>query len=160
MKSNLRIGFGFDAHRLVKNRKLILGGVEVPYSKGLLGHSDADVLSHSIADALLGAAGLNDIGSYFPDTDSKLKGISSLKILSKVLQMISKNSYKIVNIDTVIVCQEPKLNPYFPKMKEKIAKALKLNKSLISLKAKTTEGMGFTGKKQGIASYSMVLLQK
>lgn len=160
MKSNLRIGFGFDAHRLVKNRKLILGGVEVPYSKGLLGHSDADVLSHSIGDALLGAAGFNDIGCYFPDTDKKLKGISSLKILSKILQMVSKNGYKIVNIDSVVVCEEPKLNPYFPKMKEKLAKALKINKSIISLKAKTTEGMGLTGKKQGIASYSMVLLQK
>ena len=160
MKTNLRIGFGFDAHRLVKNRKLILGGVEVPYSKGLLGHSDADVLCHSIADALLGAAGLNDIGCYFPDTDSKLKGISSLKILSKIMQMISKKGFDIVNIDSVVVCQEPKLNPYFNKMKEKLAKALKLNKSFISLKAKTTEGMGLTGKKQGIASYSMVLLQK
>jgi len=160
VKSNLRIGFGFDAHRLVKNRKLILGGVEVPYSKGLLGHSDADVLSHSIGDALLGAAGFNDIGCYFPDTDKKLKGISSLKILSKILQMVSKNGYKIVNIDSVVVCEEPKLNPYFPKMKEKLAKALKINKSIISLKAKTTEGMGLTGKKQGIASYSMVLLQK
>jgi 2-C-methyl-D-erythritol 2,4-cyclodiphosphate synthase len=160
VKSNLRIGFGFDAHRLVKNRKLILGGVDVPYLKGLLGHSDADVLSHAIADALLGAAGLNDIGCYFPDTDSKLKGISSLRILSKIVQMISKKGFDIVNIDSVVVCQEPKLNPYFNKMKEKLAKALKINKSIISLKAKTTEGMGFTGKKQGIASYSMVLLQK
>jgi 2-C-methyl-D-erythritol 2,4-cyclodiphosphate synthase len=160
MKSNLRIGFGFDAHRLAKNRKLILGGVEVPYLKGLLGHSDADVLIHSIADALLGAAGLNDIGFYFPDTDKKLKGISSLNILSKILQMISKNGCKIVNIDSVVVCQEPKLNPYFPKMKEKISKVLKINKSFMGLKAKTTEGMGFTGKKQGIVSYSVVLLQK
>jgi 2-C-methyl-D-erythritol 2,4-cyclodiphosphate synthase len=160
MKSNLRIGFGFDAHRLVKNRKLLLGGVEVPYSKGLSGHSDADVLSHSIADALLGAAGLNDIGYYFPDTNSKLKGISSLRILSKILQMISKKGFDIVNIDSVVVCQEPKLNLYFPSMKEKLAKVLKIDKSFISLKAKTTEGMGFTGRGEGITSYSIALLQK
>lgn len=160
MKTKLRVGFGFDAHRLVKNRKLILGGVEVKYSKGLLGHSDADVLCHSIADAILGGAGLNDIGYYFPDTDKKLKGISSLKILSKVLQMISKNSYKIVNIDSVIVCQEPKLNPYFNKMKENLAKTLKIKKLQIGLKAKTTENLGFTGRKEGIASYTIVLLEK
>ncbi len=160
MKSSLRIGFGFDAHRLTKNRKLILGGVEVPYSKGLSGHSDADVLSHSIADALLGAAGLNDIGYYFPDTNSKLKGISSLKILSKILQVISKKGLDIVNIDSVVVCQEPKLNPYFQRMKEKLAKVLKIDKSLISLKAKTTEGMGFMGRGEGIASYSIALLQR
>lgn len=160
VKTKLRLGFGFDAHKLVKNRKLILGGVEVKYSKGLLGHSDADVLSHAIGDALLGAAGLNDIGHYFPDTDLKLKGISSLKILSKILQITSKKGYKIVNIDSVVVCQEPKLNPYFPKMKEKLAKTLTINKSQIGLKAKTTEGMGFAGKKQGIVSYSIALLQK
>jgi len=156
----LRVGFGFDAHRLVKNHKLILGGVEVKYSKGLLGHSDADVLCHSIADAILGAGGLNDIGYYFPDTDKKLKGISSLKILSKILQMISKKGYKIINIDSVIVCQEPKLNPYFNKMKENLAKILKIEKSAIGLKAKTTENLGFTGRREGIACYAVVLLQK
>lgn len=160
MNINLRIGFGFDAHKLVKNRKLILGGVAIPYSKGLLGHSDADVLSHSIADALLGAAGFNDIGYYFPDTDKKLKGISSLKILSKILLMISKADYKIVNIDSVIVCREPKLNPYFPMMKEKLSKTLKINKSQITLKAKTTEGLGFTGRKEGIIAYSIALLEE
>jgi len=160
MRNNLRIGFGFDAHRLVKNRKLILGGVEVPYLKGLLGHSDADVLAHSIADALLGAAGLNDIGCYFPDTDSKLKGISSLKILSKILIMISKKGFKIVNIDSVIVGQEPKLNPHFPFIKDNLAKTLKIEKSQIALKAKTTEGMEFTGRGEGIASYSIALLEK
>jgi 2-C-methyl-D-erythritol 2,4-cyclodiphosphate synthase len=160
VKSNLRIGFGFDAHRLVKNRKLVLGGVEVPYSQGLLGHSDADVLIHSIADAILGASELNDIGCYFPDTDSKLQGISSLKILSKIMQMISKKGFDIVNIDSVVVCQEPKLNPYFNKMKENLAKILKIEKTAIGLKAKTTEGMGFTGRGEGVASYSIVLLQK
>jgi 2-C-methyl-D-erythritol 2,4-cyclodiphosphate synthase len=160
VKTKIRVGFGIDAHKLVKNRKLILGSIEVPYSKGLLGHSDADVLSHSIADSLLGAAGLNDIGYYYPDTDMKLKGISSLKILEKILLMISKNGYSIVNIDLVIVCQEPKLNPYFPKMKEKLSKTLKIKKSQIALKAKTTEGMGFTGRGEGIASYSIALLEK
>lgn len=160
MKSNLRIGFGFDVHKLVKNRKLILGGVEIKYPKGLLGHSDADVLAHSIADALLGAAGLNDIGYYFPDTNKKLKGISSLLILSKILQLVIKEGYKIVNIDSVVVCQEPKLNPYFPMMKEKLSKTLKIRKSQIGLKAKTTEKMGFTGRKEGIATYTITLLEK
>jgi 2-C-methyl-D-erythritol 2,4-cyclodiphosphate synthase len=160
MKTKLRIGIGFDAHRLVKSRKLILGGVEIPYPKGLFGHSDADVLCHSIADALLGAAGLNDIGYYFPDTDPKLKGISSLKILAKVLELISDNGFRIVNIDSVLICQEPKLSPYYNKMKEKLAKTLKINKSLIGLKAKTTEGMGIEGRKQGISCYSVVLLKK
>ena len=160
VKSKLRIGFGFDTHKLIKNRKLILGGVEVKYSKGLLGHSDADVLCHSIADALLGAAGLNDIGYYFPDTDPKLKGISSLKILSKILQMISNNGYKIINIDSVIVCQEPELNPYFNKMKENLAKILKIEKSAIGLKAKTTENLGFTGRQEGIACYAVAMLER
>ena len=160
VKANLRIGFGFDVHRLVKDRKFILGGIVIKYSKGLLGHSDADVLSHSISDALLGAAGLNDIGYYFPDTDKKLKGISSLIILSKILQMISKQGYKIVNIDSVVVCQEPKLNPYFPKMKDKLARTLKIDTSQIGLKAKTTEKLGFTGRGEGIASYTIALLEK
>ncbi len=160
MKTKVRVGIGFDAHRLVKNRKLILGGVEINYSKGLLGHSDADVLCHSIADALLGAVGLNDIGYYFPDTDSKLKGISSLKILSKILQMISKQGYEIINIDSVVVCREPKLNPYFPKMKERLTNTLKIEKSQIGLKAKTTENLGFIGRREGVACYSIVLLEK
>jgi 2-C-methyl-D-erythritol 2,4-cyclodiphosphate synthase len=160
VKSNIRVGFGFDVHKLVKNRKLILGGAEVKYPKGLLGHSDADVLCHSIADALLGAAGLNDIGFYFPDTDKKLKGISSLKILSKILQMISKQGYEIVNIDSVVVCQEPKLNPYFPKMKEKLSKTLKIDIFQIGLKAKTTENLGFTGRGEGIACYAVAMLEK
>ena len=147
-------------HRLVKGRDLILGGVKIPFEKGLLGFSDADVLAHSIADALLGAAGLNDIGCYFPDTDSKLKGISSLKILSKILLMISKKGFWIVNIDSVIVGQEPQLNLYFPKMKEKLVKVLKIDKSQIGLKAKTTEGMGFIGRREGIVCYAVAMLGK
>jgi len=160
VKANFRIGFGFDAHRLVKHRKFILGGAEIKYEKGLLGHSDADVLCHSIGDALLGAAGLNDIGCYFPDTDLKYQGIPSLKILTKVSSMILKQGYRIVNIDSVIVCQEPKLNPYFPKMKKVLSKTLKVNQSHIGLKAKTTEGMGFTGSREGIAVYTIALLEK
>lgn len=160
VKNSYRIGFGFDVHRLVNNRKFILGGIKIKYNKGLLGHSDADVLSHAIVDALLGAAGLSDIGYYFPDTDMKIKGISSLKILSKVLSMVTKQKYQIVNIDSVIVCQEPKLNPYFPKMKQLLAKTLKISKFQLGLKAKTTEGMGFEGRKEGISCYSIALLQK
>jgi 2-C-methyl-D-erythritol 2,4-cyclodiphosphate synthase len=160
VKANFRIGFGFDVHKLVKNRKLILGGMQIKYPKGLVGHSDADVLCHSIVDALLGAAGLNDIGYYFPDTDMKLKGISSVKILSKVITMISRNKYNIINVDSVIVCQEPKLNPYFPGIKKILAKTLEINQSQIGLKAKTTEGMGFEGRKEAISCYSIALLQK
>lgn len=160
MKLNYRVGFGFDVHKLVKNRKMILGGVEIKYLKGLLGHSDADVLCHSITDALLGAAGLDDIGSYFPDTDKKLKGISSLEILSKVIKMITERGYRIVNIDSAVVCQEPKLNPYFPKMKQILVKILKIKESQIGLKAKTTEKLGFTGRKEGIACYTIALLER
>ncbi|MEO0076223.1 MAG: 2-C-methyl-D-erythritol 2,4-cyclodiphosphate synthase [candidate division WOR-3 bacterium] len=160
MSLNLRIGIGIDAHNLVKNRKLILGGIEIKYSLGLLGHSDADVICHAIADALLGAAGLNDIGYYFPDTDEKLKGISSLKILSKVLTMIKKDGYQIINIDSVIICQEPKLNPYFPKMKANLASVLKVNQSQIGLKAKTTEGIKFPKFDPSIACISVALLAK
>ncbi|MCX8014691.1 MAG: 2-C-methyl-D-erythritol 2,4-cyclodiphosphate synthase [candidate division WOR-3 bacterium] len=160
MKTNLRIGIGFDAHNLVKNRKLILGGIEIKYSKGLLGHSDADVICHAIADALLGAAGLNDIGYYFPDTDEKLKNISSLKILSRVLLMIAKQDYKIINIDTVIICQAPKLNPYFPKMKAKLASVLKIDRSQIGLKAKTTEGINLLKANQSIGCIAVAMLAK
>lgn len=157
---NLRIGIGVDAHNLVKNRKLILGGIEIKYPKGLLGHSDADVICHAIADALLGAAGLNDIGYYLPDTDKKLKDISSLKILSKVLTMITKEGYKIINVDSVIICHKPKLNPYFSKMKAKLASVLKINQSQIGLKAKTTEGIKFPKFNQSIACISVAMLTK
>ncbi|MEO0091438.1 MAG: 2-C-methyl-D-erythritol 2,4-cyclodiphosphate synthase [candidate division WOR-3 bacterium] len=155
-----RVGLGFDSHPLRKNRKLILGGVKISSSLGLYGHSDADVLCHSIGDALLGAIGLNDIGCYFPNTEPKLKGISSLKILAEIMKMIRKNGYKIINLDSVIICQKPKLNPYFDKIKSNLAKILKIEKSAIGLKAKTTEGLGFARERQGIISCSIVLLQK
>lgn len=160
MLSKYRVGIGFDSHPLRKNRKLILGGVEIPYPKGLYGHSDADVLCHSIGDAILGAIGLNDIGCYFPNTDPKLKGISSLKILAEIMQKVTKYGYKIINVDSVIICQEPKLNPYFDKMKKNLAKILNVKVSAIGLKAKTTEGLEFATKHQVIISYSMALLQK
>ncbi|MCX7785824.1 MAG: 2-C-methyl-D-erythritol 2,4-cyclodiphosphate synthase [candidate division WOR-3 bacterium] len=160
MLSKYRIGFGFDSHPLRKNRKLIIGGVEIPFSYGLFGHSDADVLCHSIGDALLGAVGLNDIGCYFPDTDPKLRGISSLKILAQIMKLIEKNRYRIINVDSVVICQKPKLNPYFEQMKMKLAEVLKVDKSAIGIKAKTTEGLGFTNKQQGIIAYSLALLRK
>jgi 2-C-methyl-D-erythritol 2,4-cyclodiphosphate synthase len=156
----LRIGIGYDVHKLVKNRNLILGGVKIPYSKGLLGHSDADVLSHAIGDALLGSLGLGDLGKHFPDTDAKYKNISSLKLLNIINKMISKHKGKIENIDSIILAQEPKLAKYIDKMRQNIANSLNLNKDKVSVKATTTEGMGFVGKKQGIEAYSIVLVNQ
>jgi 2-C-methyl-D-erythritol 2,4-cyclodiphosphate synthase len=155
-----KIGFGYDAHRLVKGRDLILGGVKIPYQKGLLGHSDADVLSHAIGEAILGALSLGDLGKHFPDTDEKYKGIPSLKILSIINDMTTKENAKIIHIDSTIVAQEPKLSPYIKKMRENIAEILKINIDQVSVKATTTEGMGFTGRKEGISAYAVVLLEK
>lgn len=155
-----RVGIGYDAHRLVKNRYLILGGVKIPYSKGLLGHSDADVLSHAIGDALLGSLGLGDLGKHFPNTDKKYKNISSLKLLNMIKKMILKHKGKIENIDSIILAEEPKLAKYIDKMRQNIAKSLDINKDKISVKATTTEGMGFIGTKQGIAAYSIVLVNQ
>jgi 2-C-methyl-D-erythritol 2,4-cyclodiphosphate synthase len=155
-----KIGFGYDAHRLVKGRDLILGGVKVPHEKGLLGHSDADVLSHAIGEAILGALSLGDLGKHFPDTDEKYIGISSLKILSMIDDMAKKENAKIIHIDSTIVAQEPKLSPYIEKMRENIADVLKINIDQISVKATTTEGLGFTGKKEGISGYAVVLVEK
>ena len=154
----LRVGIGYDAHRLVKNRSLILGGVKIPHSKGLSGHSDADVLSHAIGDALLGSLSLGDLGKHFPDTDKKYKNISSLKILNHIGKMISKRKGKIANMDSVILVQEPKLSKYINKMRKNIAGALNIDEHRVSVKATTTEGMGFVGKKQGIAVYAIVLV--
>ena len=156
----LRIGFGYDAHRLVKGRDLILGGVKIPYEKGLLGHSDADVLSHAIGEAILGALSLGDLGKHFPDTDEKYKGISSLKILSMINDMAKKENAKIIHIDSTIVAQEPKLSPYIEKMRENIADVLKIKTDQVSVKATTTEGLGFTGRKEGISAYAIVLMEK
>jgi len=155
-----RVGFGYDAHRLVKARKLILGGVEIPFKKGLSGFSDADVLCHAIGDALLGALNLGDLGKHFPDTDEKYKDISSLKILSMINEKIKKQNSKIVNIDSTIVAQKPKLSSYIDEMRERISDALGIKEENVSVKATTTEGMGFAGKGEGMAAFSVVLIEK
>lgn len=154
----MRIGTGYDVHRLVKDRKLILGGVEIPYEKGLLGHSDADVLLHAIMDALLGAAALGDIGEHFPDTEETWEGISSLTLLKLVKSMLEKNTFLIENIDATIVAQAPKLRPYILSMRQNIADALDLDLSQVSVKATTEEGLGFTGAGEGIAAQAAALI--
>lgn len=154
----LRIGFGYDVHRLVERRPLFLGGVNIPFEKGLMGHSDADVLIHSIIDALFGAAGEGDIGLHFPDTDPGYKDISSLILLERVAKVLSERNLTIINIDTVIVAQKPKLAVYFPAMKKNIALALATEENKINVKATTTEGLGFTGLGEGIAAYAVASL--
>lgn len=150
----MRVGMGYDVHRLVKGRRLILGGVEVPFGRGLLGHSDGDVLLHAICDALLGATGKGDIGKHFPDTDLKYKDISSLVLLGKTREIIKE--YRVNNIDSIIIAQEPKLASYLEKMKENIAKVLKIDKGKINIKATTTERLGSIGRGEGIAAYATV----
>ena len=154
-----RIGFAYDAHRLTKGRDLILGGVKISYPKGLLGHSDADVLTHAIGEAILGALSLGDLGKHFPDTDEKYKGISSLKILSMINKMAKKEKAEIINIDSTIVAEEPKLSSYLMEMRKNIADVLKINVNQVSVKATTTEGMGFAGRKEGISAYAVVLVE-
>lgn len=154
----MRVGLGYDVHRLDYNRPLILGGVTIPFSKGLVGHSDADVLVHAIMDALLGALSLGDIGKHFPPSDMKYKNISSLKLLHHVSTLINSKNYCIGNIDSTIIAEEPKLSPYIPDMRLNIAKTLKVDTSVISIKATTEEGLGFTGKKEGIAAQGICLL--
>lgn len=154
----MRIGTGYDVHRLVENRALILGGVAVPYEKGLLGHSDADVLLHAIMDALLGAAALGDIGKHFPDSDPAYAGISSITLLKKVGELLAKEHYLVGNIDATIIAQRPKLASYLPQMRENIAEALGIALSQINLKATTEEGLGFTGSGEGIAAQAVCLL--
>jgi 2-C-methyl-D-erythritol 2,4-cyclodiphosphate synthase len=155
-----RIGNGYDVHRLVKERSLIIGGVDIAYEKGLLGHSDADVLVHAIMDALLGACGESDIGKHFPDTDNLYKGISSLKLLCKVGEIIASKGYKVANIDSIIVAQAPKMAPHIDKMKQNIAETLGIALDDINIKATTTEGLGFAGEGEGIASYAVACLYK
>ena len=154
----MRIGFGYDVHRLVEGRDLILGGVKIEYEKGLLGHSDADVLLHSIADAILGAAALGDIGKHFPDTDPKYKGADSLILLKEAYKKVCEAGYKIGNLDATVCAQAPKLMPYIEKMRENIAEALSVDISSISIKATTTEKLGFVGNGEGISSYAVCLL--
>lgn len=156
----IRIGNGYDVHKLVPNRKLILGGVEIPFSLGLLGHSDADVLIHAIMDAMLGALALGDIGKHFPDNDDKFKNIDSLVLLGKVYNLIIKKGYKIGNIDSIIVMQKPKISQYIKSMREKISHTLNIDISQISIKATTEEKLGFTGEELGVKSYAVALLTK
>lgn len=155
----MRVGLGYDVHKLAENRKLILGGVEIPYEKGLLGHSDADVLVHAIMDALLGAGKLGDIGVLFPDTDPKYKGISSITLLKYVNDEISKKGIRIINIDSIIVAQKPKMRPYIPEMEKNIAAALDINIDDINIKATTEEELGFTGSGEGISSKAVCLIE-
>ncbi|MFZ5645649.1 MAG: 2-C-methyl-D-erythritol 2,4-cyclodiphosphate synthase [Bacillota bacterium] len=154
----MRIGFGYDVHRLVYERKLILGGVEITYEKGLQGHSDADVLVHAIMDALLGAAGLGDIGRHFPDTDPSYRGISSMKLLGMVREKLDDHGYKIYNLDSTIVAQAPKLSIYIEMMRKNISDTLGVDASSVNVKATTTEGLGFTGTGEGISSYAAALI--
>ena len=157
---SLRIGHGYDVHRLEENRKLILGGVDIPHEKGLLGHSDADVLVHAIMDALLGALALGDIGKHFPDTDEKYKGADSMKLFEKVCEIIRSNGYEISNIDSTICAQAPKLAPFITTMRENIARVSGLDISQVSVKATTEEKLGFTGEKLGISATAVCLVYK
>lgn len=154
----MRIGMGYDVHRLTEGRDLILGGVNIPYEKGLLGHSDADVLLHAIMDALLGAAALGDIGKHFPDTDPAYKGISSLKLLGHVGELLEKKGYAIGNIDATIIAQRPKMAPHIPAMRANVAEVLHIDEDQINIKATTEEGLGFTGTGEGISSQAICLL--
>ena len=154
-----RIGNGYDVHRLVKGRKLILGGVNIPHSLGLDGHSDADVLCHALCDSLLGASGAGDLGKHFPDTDDQWKGVSSLILLKKTEKIVAELGYHITNIDTTIVAQQPKLAPHIQAMTRNIAECLKIHFDQVNIKATTTENLGFTGREEGISAYAVVLLQ-
>lgn len=156
----MRIGIGYDVHKLTPDRKLILGGVNIPYELGLLGHSDADVLLHAICDALLGAAALGDIGKHFPDTDSSYKNIDSMLLLDRVNELLQTKGYIISNIDATIVCQKPKLAPYIEQMRINISTCLRLDVSQVNIKATTTETLGFEGRKEGISSHAVCLISK
>lgn len=155
----MRVGIGYDVHKLVEGRALVLGGVNIPSEKGLLGHSDADVLVHAIIDALLGAAGEGDIGKHFPDSDIKYRGISSLILLSKVRELFNVKGLEILNIDSVIIAQEPKLAPYREKMTDNVAQTLGISARQVNVKATTTEGLGFTGTGEGIAAYAVAMIK-
>ena len=157
--TNLRIGHGYDVHRLVEGRKLILGGVDIPWERGLLGHSDADVLTHAVMDALTGAARLGDIGKLFPDTDPAYAGISSLKLLADVGRLLNERGYQVVNIDATLLAQAPKVGPYKQEMAENMARALGIQPDQVNVKATTEEGLGFTGDGSGMAAHAVVLLE-
>ena len=154
----MRIGHGYDVHKLAENRKLILGGVDIPHTVGLLGHSDADVVTHAVMDALLGAAALGDIGQHFPDTDEAYRGADSLKLLDAVCKKIKNKGYQISNIDATIIAQAPKLSPFIPKMKENLARICRIDPDCVNVKATTEEHLGFTGEKLGISAHAVCLL--
>lgn len=156
----MRVGMGYDVHRLTAGRKLILGGVEIPYGKGLLGHSDADVLVHAVMDALLGAAALGDIGKHFPDTDPEYEGVSSIRLLEHVGRLLDEKGYVIENIDATVVAQRPKMRPYIEQMRENIATALRIATEQVNVKATTEEGLGFTGTGEGISSQAVCAVEK
>lgn len=156
----MRVGHGYDVHRFVPGRDLIIGGVKIPYEQGLLGHSDADVLLHAVMDSLLGAAALGDIGLHFPDTDDKYKGISSLLLLKETGKLINEAGYEIINIDATVLAQAPKLRPYMDQMRENISKTLGIAISQVNIKATTEEGLGFTGRKEGMAAHAVSLLEE
>jgi 2-C-methyl-D-erythritol 2,4-cyclodiphosphate synthase len=155
----LRIGHGYDAHRFAKNRKLVLGGITIPYDLGLAGHSDADVLTHALCDAILGALGERDIGFHFPDSDNAYDSIYSITLLERVMERAAKNTYTISNCDITIICQKPRLAPHLDKMKNLLAKTCKIDSNAVNIKATTTEKMGFTGREEGISCHAVVLLQ-
>ena len=156
----MRIGHGYDVHKLVEDRDLILGGVQIPYEKGLLGHSDADVLLHAVSDALLGAAGLRDIGYHFPDTDPAYKGADSLELLCQVAQKITDKGYRVSNVDVTLIAQRPKVGKYIPQMAQNIAGALNIDMDRVNVKATTEEGLGFTGNLEGISRHAVCLLEE
>ena len=156
----MRIGHGYDVHKLAENRELIIGGVNIPFEKGLLGHSDADVLLHAICDALLGGAALGDIGKHFPDTDPEFRGVDSMLLLKKVAELLWDKGYKIINIDSTVLAQRPKLSPYILKMRENIASMAGVDTDCVSVKATTEEGLGFTGEGLGIAAHAVCLIDK
>ena len=156
----MRIGMGYDVHKLTEGRDLILGGVKIPWEKGLLGHSDADVLIHAVMDALLGAAALGDIGKHFPDTDPAYKGISSLKLLEHVMCLLKRNGFSVGNVDAVIIAQKPKMAPHIPQMRKNLAEAMGIPEGRVNVKATTEEGLGFTGRGEGIASQAVCLLEE
>lgn len=155
----MRIGHGYDVHRLVEGRALILGGVKIPYEKGLLGHSDADVLTHALMDALLGAAALGDIGKWFPDTDDAYRGADSVELLKKVITLLRQHGYQPVNTDLTIAAQRPKLRPYIEQMRQRLALAMELDLSRVSVKATTTERLGYEGEEKGITAYAVCLIE-
>ena len=160
MASKIRVGMGFDVHQLVEGRELWIGGIKLEHSKGLLGHSDADVLLHAVCDALLGAANMRDIGYHFPDTSSETEGMDSKVILKKTIALIATKGYRLVNIDATICAERPKMNPHIPEMKECMAKVIGCDADDISIKATTTESLGFTGREEGISAYAVVLIEK